>query len=289
MIWQLAPLIDKSYDEKEYEPLLSVLQNHTSAVNIVRWSPDGRLLASGGDDKAVILWELRPGAATSVKIADNDTFVPSENWQAKAVMTQGHHGDILDLCWSPDGTKIATASIDNAVSIWDVATQRIYKTMEKHTAHVKGVAWDPLGRYLASVGDDKTLVMWKTSDYVVEAEIKSPFRKAPANIMYKRMSWSPDGQVLVASGAVKNGKDIATIVGRKDWNTDKEFVGHSLPVSAARFSPCFYLDDSKKGIRMICALGGQDSNVSLWMTDRPRALGTSLLLLDDSACYSRLI
>lgn len=118
--------------------------------------------------------------------------------------------------------------------------------------------------------------MWRTSDYVVETEIKSPFRKAPTNVLYKRLTWSPDGQVLVASGAVKNGKDIATIIGRKDWNTEKEFVGHSLPVASARFSPSFYLDDAKKGIRMICALGGQDSTLTIWMTDRPRALGASL-------------
>lgn len=125
-IWQSAPLLEAAYDQKDYEPLLSELQNHTSAVNIVRWSPDGRYLASGGDDKAVILWELRPGAASSVRIASNDTFEPSENWQPKAVMRDGHNGDILDLCWSPDGTKIATASIDNRVSIWDVPTQRTH-------------------------------------------------------------------------------------------------------------------------------------------------------------------
>jgi WD40 repeat protein len=124
MIWQTAPLVDSTYDEKEYEPLLSVLPNHTSAVNIVRWSPDGKFLASAGDDKAVIMWEYRSGPATAVAIASNDTFIPSENWQPKAVMRDGHKGDILDLCWSPDGKYIATASVDNSVAIWDVSTQR---------------------------------------------------------------------------------------------------------------------------------------------------------------------
>jgi WD40 repeat protein len=65
------------------------------------------------------------------------------------------------MSWSPDGTQIASASLDNSIIVWDVAKfgiifgfpfddSEFIKKLEGHTGFVKGVAWDPIGRFLAS-------------------------------------------------------------------------------------------------------------------------------------------
>ncbi len=53
-------------------------------------------------------------------------------------------------------------------------------TLRGHTGLVKGVVFDPVGKYLASQSDDKTLRVWKTSDWTQETLIEKPFAEAGA-------------------------------------------------------------------------------------------------------------
>ncbi|KAJ3336120.1 Chromatin assembly factor 1 subunit B, partial [Gonapodya sp. JEL0774] len=136
-------------------------------VNAVRWSPNGETLASGGDDRAVILWRrilptqssfaLSEGATsdrdpsskavTGGLMGNDDDEAAEEEW--KAVRTiRGARAEIYDLSWSPCGRFIAAACIDNTVMIFNVEN---------------GVAWDPLGEYLASQGSDRTMIIYRTT------------------------------------------------------------------------------------------------------------------------------
>lgn len=54
------------------------LKRHTRAVNIVRWSPDGKILASAGDEPVVFLWTEND--IKNQKTLDNDEFENKENW-----------------------------------------------------------------------------------------------------------------------------------------------------------------------------------------------------------------
>ena len=67
-----------------------------------------------------------------------------------------------------------------------------------HTSLVKGVTWDPIGKYLATQSDDKTLIVWRTSDWVKERAIAEPFKEANGTTHVLRLSWSPDGTYLVS-------------------------------------------------------------------------------------------
>lgn len=60
--------------------------------------------------------------------------------------------DVTMIAWSPDGTRIASSSIDNEVIVWVLAggAPRLLKRLHGHSGLVKGVAFDPIGKYLAS-------------------------------------------------------------------------------------------------------------------------------------------
>lgn len=49
--------------------------------------------------------------------------------------------------------------------------------LKGHTGLVKGVTWDPVGKYLSSQADDKSIIIWRTMDWQQEAVIKKPFQE----------------------------------------------------------------------------------------------------------------
>ena len=91
----------------------------------------------------------------------------------------GHNGDVLDLAWGPGDVVLATASVDNNIIIWNAERMPEQITILRgHTSLVKGVFFDPVGKYLASQSDDKTMRVWKTSDWSLEAVVDAPFQES---------------------------------------------------------------------------------------------------------------
>ncbi|CAN8066593.1 unnamed protein product [Agarophyton chilense] len=217
--------------------LLATLSSHSSAVNCVRWSPDGSLLASAADDTVVLLYELDTLASAA--------FGQRENWRVRKPL-RAHSGDVTDLAWSPDGERLASASVDNLIYIWHVRSHRTLVCLRGHTGLVKGVAWDPVGRYIASQSDDKTVRVWRTSDWKTEKVISTPFDSAifreNSMAFYLRISWSPCGTQLLCTNACKKAAVHTAPMFSRDSAFDRHigFMGHREPVISTRFSPRLY-------------------------------------------------
>lgn len=93
--------LENELKENDFEDsrLLATLNDHTKTVMCVRWSKDGQFLASGGDDKLIIIWKLMNPSGNEFGNLNQTQNI--ENWKVFKVLT-GHKGDISDICWSQD-------------------------------------------------------------------------------------------------------------------------------------------------------------------------------------------
>ncbi|KAL4956597.1 WD40-repeat-containing domain protein [Aspergillus filifer] len=152
-----------SVGEERKVTYLSTLVKHTQAVNVVRFSPKGEMLASAGDDGNVLLWvpsELQTQAGLGEDRSDD-----KETWRVKH-MCRSSGAEIYDLAWSPDGVFIITGSMDNIARIYNAQTGQMVRQIAEHSHYVQGVAWDPLNEFVATQSSDRSVHIYslKTKD-----------------------------------------------------------------------------------------------------------------------------
>jgi len=112
-------------------------------INCVRFSPCGRYLASGANRGEVIIWTFQLPLENTKKV----------KWSSKNIFGLPKD-DIMDLCWSIDGSFIAIASINNFTTIHNITSSNLIVTWIEHNNYVQGLAWDPLDLFLASQSCD---------------------------------------------------------------------------------------------------------------------------------------
>lgn len=107
----------------------------------------------------------------------------------------------------------------------------IVAILKGHSGLVKGITWDPVGNFVASQSDDRSVKIWKTSDWTCQSTITEPFEECGGTTHVLRLSWSPDGLYLVSAHAMNGGGPTAQIIEREGWKCDKDFVGHRKAVT----------------------------------------------------------
>ena len=231
-IWNMAPILDETQEKSSStQKLLCSMYNHMACVNCVRWSLSGKYLASGADDRLVMIWSFGGMA----KKGDEE----QENWKCIHRL-QCHESDVIDLAWNRNDKYLASASLDSTIVVWNshAKFERV-AILKGHGNFVKGVTWDPVGSYLASQSTDNTVRVWNTVDWTEETKIEGPFLNSGSTGHVMRIGWSPDGTYIIAGGAVNNGGPSAQIISRK-WELGFDLVGHRKAVSCVRFAPTCY-------------------------------------------------
>ncbi|KAE8660358.1 hypothetical protein F3Y22_tig00116954pilonHSYRG00237 [Hibiscus syriacus] len=138
-----------------------------------------------------------------------------ENWKV-AITLRGHSADVHWI-----------------LSNWDVY---FIPSLKGHSSLVKGVAWDPIGYFLASQSDDKTVVIWRTSDWSLAHKTEGHWAKSLGSTFFRRLAWSPCGHFITTTHGYQKPRHSAPVLDRGKWAARFDFLGHNALVIAVKFN-----------------------------------------------------
>ncbi|WP_414514958.1 protein kinase domain-containing protein [Nostoc sp. PCC 9305] len=257
--------------------LANTLQGHENSVLSVAISPDGKTIASSGDDRTIKLWNLATGKLIAslnghfqqvnvvvispdgkllVSASDDNTIKIWNLATRKQIRTLiGHSDSVHALAISADSETLVTGSDDNTIKIWDLATGEQIRTLAGHTFWVRSVAISPNGVILASGSFDKTIKIWNLAKGY-------PIRTLEGNSQtVTTVAISPNGKTLASASRDRTIKLWNLATGREL----RTLAGHGNTVTSVAFSA-----DGK-----IIASGSRDRTIKLWNT----ATGEEILTL----------
>ena len=215
-------------------PELHVLTGHSDIIASVVFSPDSKILASGGVDNSIKLWDVASG-------------------QELMTLT-GHSFGVASVAFSPDGKILVSGSADKTIKFWDVASGRELRTLTGHATGVRSVSFTPDGRILASGSLDRTIKFW---DVASGQELRT---LTGHSSWVTSVAFSPDGKILASSSRDKTIKLWEVASGREL----RSFTGHSESVASVAFSP-----DGR-----LLASSSLDKTIKLWDLASGRELRT---------------
>jgi len=149
---------------------LARLRGHTGTVFCVRFSRNGKFLASCSADSSIIIWNVET--------------------KKREHLFMVHKEAVVDLAWGNDFT-IATASGDGLVSL--CMTDGTFKTLSGHKKQVTSVSWSTNNRFLATAGGDGSLIVWEDTYRPVHLQGHDDYVSC--------IKWFPNSQDLLVSAS----------------------------------------------------------------------------------------
>ncbi len=260
-------------------PQVTLVKGHTDATSYALFRPDGKVMATVGDDKALILWDLadprHPTELGRVHAGDDathhmvfsadGTLLVTANWDGfirlydvrdprnpvEKGRVSGHDGQVQAVQLTQDGRTLISAGKDRTIRVWDLAGDRAtpLRTIEAHTDLVHGIALNPAGTLIGSVSWDGSGKLWDLATGTHLGTVD------PANGDFSSdsVAFSPDGRTMATGG--DNGEvRLWDVTDPRNPALISSANDHVFSVHTLAFSP-----DGR-----FLASGGGDKSTRLW-------------------------
>lgn len=293
-VWDLKKLIELSklvlvnnspevrLKLKSLEPKQNITC-HESLVNVVRFfKGDNKRFVSSDVDGNVFFHVLHEQLETETK----------QLFPFKGLKTQVKT-PVVDLSISADNRLVAWSTNDGKVYLYDVVKdtfQELTSICHEKPIIQRSIAFDPSNNYLITVGDDTQINVFQylyekddnnTYKFRLIYKISKLFSQNPLNVRYKRISWSPDGNLVSIPTASKNQTMLISLISRSEkWTNIESLVGHDFACDVVKFNPKIFSSrehDTSK-VHSVIASGGSDRTMAIWNTSK----STPITVLQDA-------
>ena len=233
-----------------------------SPIETVAWSADSKILASGGSDSDIILWNKEGKPIKKIDSPEYQTKCIAWSsggtlaglvlkliklWDSDGKKLKEFEADAFEkLVWSPDGNFIATNTIDSKINIWKTDGTHV-KELTGHTGYINGFGWSNDVAIFVTASDDAKIRLWNPTDWTEIKVLSEHYESVSC------LAWAPDGQNFAVGS----------------WTYKEKFVriydreGKSTQVLKGEQDKIMALDWSKKWITS----GSSDKTVIIFKPD----------------------
>jgi WD40 repeat protein len=142
-------------------------------------SPDSKMIALGGTNAAVMLWDVASGE--------------------RIVTLEGHTREIVGVAFAPDGKTLATGALDHTIRLWDIEAKSAQATLRGAEGPISALAFAPDGKTLAASSEAApTVTLWNVTAGRLAATLTIPGAAPGAGVA--GLGFAPDGKTLYTGG-----------------------------------------------------------------------------------------
>ncbi|KAI5475311.1 WD repeat domain 5 [Pseudohyphozyma bogoriensis] len=184
------------------ERSVRVLHGHLSAVFCVAWHPRGDLVASGGMDETVRVWDVQKGKCMRVLPAHSDAVSGVQfNRDGTIIVSCSWDGYMSNVFFSPNSKFLFASTLDSTIRLWDFHTDKTLKTYVGHDNRKFCISstLTPSGKYLVTGSENHKLVLWDIQTREIVQSIEEAHRDAIMAI-----ASHPKKRVLASAGLEKD-------------------------------------------------------------------------------------